>query len=63
MTEQFYGSKGATRCTENKISRWMMKAQEQRLVGDAKKEVTSEKREAGAGACAGAAAIDCDTMR
>ena len=35
-----------------------MKAQEQRLVGDAKIEVKSEKSEAGAGACAGAAATD-----
>jgi hypothetical protein len=34
--EQLYGSTGATKCTENKISRWIMKAQEQRLVGDAK---------------------------
>jgi hypothetical protein len=32
--------------------------QEQRFVGDAKIEVTSEKSEAGAGACAGAAATD-----
>ncbi len=58
MTEQLYGSTGATKCTENNISRWVMKAKEQRSVSDAKIEVKSEKGEAGAGAFAEAAATD-----
>ena len=44
MIEQLYGSTGVTKCTENKIRCWIMKAQEQHLVGDAKIEVKKKKR-------------------